>query len=163
RRPFQGESYSALLQEILNVEPPALESLNPTVPTAVVRVIHKMLQKNLERRYQKIGDARGDLETVIEDMALLRGKDLLREYVRDVLMGRRLTRYLERGRAYESLGPPKVGEALHEFRCALFVDPGNAEARERVKHLEREWSRMEPEPEKSRPNDATMILDMDDT
>jgi len=42
RRPFQGESYSALLQEILNVEPPALESLNPTVPPAVVRVIHKI-------------------------------------------------------------------------------------------------------------------------
>jgi serine/threonine protein kinase len=167
RRPFQGDSYSSVLHEILNVNPPSLETLNPTVPRTVVGIIHKMLQKDVKRRYQRIAEVRGDLETVIEEMALTRGKDLLHEYVRepervrDVLLSRRLTRALERGRAYESLGTEKVGEALHEFRCALYVDPGNAEAKVRVKHLEREWKQLEAERERSRPADATMILDPD--
>src|SRR5262249_46487184 len=102
-RPFQGDSYSSVLRSILTVEPPPLDRLNPLVPREVVEIVHKMLQKDLTKRCKSIAEVRGDLDTVLEQMGLHRGRDLLREYaedpakVADVLTKRRLTKHLDQG------------------------------------------------------------------
>ena len=143
-RPFQGDSYSSVLREILTVEPRPLEDLNPLVPEAVVGFIHKCLQKDPTRRYQRIELLRGDLETVIEQMGLHRGHDLLADYAQDPMgvsdrfLAKRLTKHLDQGLYFENMGRGRIDDALREYQRALYLDPENATAREHLEKLERE-------------------------
>jgi tRNA A-37 threonylcarbamoyl transferase component Bud32 len=151
RRPFLGDTYSTVLREILTVEPPSIATLNPLLPDEVVDIVHKMLHKDASKRYQSSWIVRGDLETVIEQMGLHRGKDLLREYAAEpdrmgeVLRRKRLARHLDQGLYYENMGLGKIDDALREFRRVLHMEPGNAVAIEHLGKLEKERERLTAE------------------
>ena len=142
-RPFDGSSYTGVLNAILSVQPPRLREVNPLAPPELEALVQKMLQKEPEARYQKLSQARADLETVIERMGLLRAKDLLREYaqhpreVTESLREKQLRLALDRGRVLAAAGPDKIDEALQEFVKALYLEPHNAEAIEQRKKLDR--------------------------
>ncbi|MEO5989874.1 MAG: protein kinase [Candidatus Eisenbacteria bacterium] len=144
QRPFVGDSYSTVLRSILTIEPPDVTHFNPLVPEDVARIVRTMLQKDVSRRYATIAQVREELESIIEQMGLHRGKDLLREYalepqtVSDRWRGKRLARHLDQGLYYENMGLSKIDDALLEFRRVLHLDPGNATAREHLKKLERD-------------------------
>jgi serine/threonine protein kinase len=165
RRPFEGESYSAVLRSIITIDAPPLESMNPLVPHEVVTIVHKMLFKDAAKRYQKIETVRGDLETIIEQMGLHRGKDLLREYARepervnDVFRKRHLTRHLDQGLYLETMGLGKIDDAVIEFQRVLHIDPDHKLAREHLKKLEKE-ARVTKRPEP--PADGTLVLGPDE-
>src|SRR5690348_15129630 len=80
QRPFSGDSYSTVLRSILTVEPPDVTHFNPLAPDDVAQIVRGMLQKDVSKRYPTIAQVRQELEAVIEQLGLLRGKDLLREY-----------------------------------------------------------------------------------
>jgi serine/threonine protein kinase len=61
RRAFQGESFSTVISEVLQVVPPPPTRLNPSLPPAVESVINKALKKDRSRRYQHAADIRTDL------------------------------------------------------------------------------------------------------
>jgi hypothetical protein len=173
QRPFQGDSYSTVLRSILTVEPPPLEQMNPLVPDEVVALVHKMLQKDMSKRYQSIWIVRGDLETVIEQLGLHRGKDLLREYVqepervREVFHKKHLSRHLDQGLYFENMGLGKIDDAAREFQRVLFLDPRNDVAREHLAKLENERKRLTAEAQgqpvpaapAAGPDDKTIVLE----
>ena len=144
QRPFSGDSYATVLRSILTFDPPEVTQFNPLVPEDVAAVVRKMLAKDVSKRYATISQAREDLEGVIEQLGLLRGKDLLKEYafepeaVGDRWRKKRLTRHLDQGMFFENMGLLKIDDALLEFRRALHLDPENAVARDHTKKLERE-------------------------
>ncbi len=144
QRPFLGDSYSTVLRSILTVEPPDVTHFNPLVPEDVARIVRTMLAKDVSRRYATIAQVREELESIIEQMGLHRGKDLLREYalepqtVSDRWRSKRLSRHLDQGLYFENMGLGKIDDALLEFRRVLHLDPGNATARDHVKKLERD-------------------------
>jgi len=148
QRPFMGDSYSTVLRSILTVEPPDVTHFNPLVPEEVARIVRTMLAKDVSRRYATIAQVREELESIIEQMGLHRGKDLLREYalepqtVSDRWRSKRLSRHLDQGLYFENMGLGKIDDALLEFRRVLHLDPGNATAREHVKKLERDRDAM---------------------
>lgn len=148
-RPFKGDSYSSVVHAIRTIEPPRLATLNPLVPDEVAEVIHRMLEKDLERRTPSVRIARRGLETVIERMGLHRGEDLLREYAREPIQvgqerrEKRLAAYLDRGIQLENA--EKIEEALGEFGRALHLDPKNKVAREHATLLERKRERLKRE------------------
>jgi tRNA A-37 threonylcarbamoyl transferase component Bud32 len=160
QRPFQGDSYSTVLRAILTVEPPPLEEFNPLVPAQAVQVVQRMLQKDTARRYQSIGQVRDDLETVIEEMGLLRASGLLREYARDpgtvgeMLRKKRLARHLDQGLYFENMGLGKIDDALLEFRRVLHLDADNKVAREHLKKLEKERQKILAE----RATEGTVVM-----
>jgi tRNA A-37 threonylcarbamoyl transferase component Bud32 len=165
KRPFQGDSYSTVLRAILTIEPPPLESFNPLVPEEVVKIIHRMLAKDVSKRAPSVATVRGDLESVVEQMGLHRGKDLLREYAQDpkrvgeVLRKKRLGRHLDQGLFFENMGLSKIDDALLEFRRVLFLEPENPTAREHLKKLERERERLLAEQKAQGGDDRTLLLD----
>ncbi len=144
QRPFVGDSYSTVLRSILTIEPPDVTHFNPLVPEDVARIVRTMLQKDVSRRYATIAQVREELESIIEQMGLHRGKDLLREYalepqtVSDRWRGKRLARHLDQGLYYENMGLSKIDDALLEFRRVLHLDPANSTARDHLKKLERD-------------------------
>jgi eukaryotic-like serine/threonine-protein kinase len=60
--PFQGETVSAVLDNVLHEKPRPLSDLNPAIPQKMERVIGKALDKSPERRYQTAGELRDDLK-----------------------------------------------------------------------------------------------------
>lgn len=60
--PFKGFYESALFYSILNEESEPITTLNPAVPTAMVAVVEKALQKNLRQRFQSMKELQAALQ-----------------------------------------------------------------------------------------------------
>jgi serine/threonine protein kinase len=61
QKAFRGDSITALIFKIITEEPPPLQSFDPTVPEAMVRIIAKALAKSPETRYQSGRELTEDL------------------------------------------------------------------------------------------------------
>jgi serine/threonine-protein kinase len=50
--PFQGDSLTELMYRIANEPARDIRALNPRLPPCVAEIVHKMLEKQPERRFQ---------------------------------------------------------------------------------------------------------------
>ena len=64
RPPFDGETALAVAVQHLKNEPKRLEALRPDLPEGLCRVVHKMLAKKPEDRYQRAIDLLKDLKSL---------------------------------------------------------------------------------------------------
>ena len=64
RPPFDGENALAIALQHLRSEPARLESVRPDIPSGLCRIVHKMLAKNPQDRFQKPADVLKDLRTL---------------------------------------------------------------------------------------------------
>lgn len=62
RLPFQGQDPLELVHCHIAKAPPPLRSLNPNVPGAIAAIVHKLMAKNAEDRYQSAVGLLADLE-----------------------------------------------------------------------------------------------------
>jgi serine/threonine protein kinase len=67
RRPFEGSTTMAVLNEIINKTPAPPGALNPEFPVALEPVLRKSLEKDRELRYQTAGDLVSDLKRLRRD------------------------------------------------------------------------------------------------
>jgi Tol biopolymer transport system component len=72
RRPFAGDSDAGLVSAILRDAPPPARSLRPELPDELDRVLARALEKDVERRYQRISDASADLRSLLGSAAATR-------------------------------------------------------------------------------------------
>ncbi len=56
-----------MLRAILTVEPPEVTHFNPLVPEEVAVIVRNMLQKDVSKRYETIGQARQELERLVSE------------------------------------------------------------------------------------------------
>jgi serine/threonine-protein kinase len=59
--PFQGDSMATLMYRIANEQPADIQQLRPDLPPCVSHIIHKALEKDRERRYQRGAEMAADL------------------------------------------------------------------------------------------------------
>lgn len=70
-RPFPGPTASALANQILQDAPARLSgSGNAIVPTELARIIHKLLEKTPESRYQTARELEVDLNNLVRDLEI---------------------------------------------------------------------------------------------
>ncbi len=62
--PFRGETVLSVALQHLSAEPRRLEHLRPDLPDGVSRVVHKMLAKDVKRRYANARELLHDLRSV---------------------------------------------------------------------------------------------------
>ena len=67
RPPFDGETALAIAVQHLHNEPPRLESVRPDIPSGLCRIVHKMLAKNPQDRFQKPADVLREIRTLAID------------------------------------------------------------------------------------------------
>ncbi|MBI5759919.1 MAG: serine/threonine protein kinase [Planctomycetales bacterium] len=65
--PFRGETALAVAMQHLNQEPDGLEALRPDLPPVLARIVHKMMAKDKELRYQSAQAVLSDLKRVTRD------------------------------------------------------------------------------------------------
>ncbi|MFN0020780.1 MAG: serine/threonine-protein kinase [Pirellulaceae bacterium] len=64
RPPFDGETALAIAIQHLKNEPTRLETLRPDIPSGLCRIVHQMLAKNPQDRFQKPADILKELRTL---------------------------------------------------------------------------------------------------
>jgi serine/threonine-protein kinase len=65
--PFRGETALAVAMQHLNQEPDPLESLRSDLPLMLCRIVHKMMAKDKEQRYQSAQAVLSDLKRVTRE------------------------------------------------------------------------------------------------
>jgi serine/threonine-protein kinase len=68
RKPFEGETVSDVIAEILKSEPPPLKEVLPELPSELQRIVSKALAKERGGRYQAIKDLELDLLSLMRKL-----------------------------------------------------------------------------------------------
>jgi serine/threonine-protein kinase len=64
RPPFDGDTALAIAMQHLRTDPPRLEAIRPDIPSGLCRIVHQMLAKNPQDRFQKPADVLKELRTL---------------------------------------------------------------------------------------------------
>ncbi len=67
RRPFMADSDVETMHQILNVNPPSVDEVNPDVPAELRRLIRRCLAKNPEQRLQSMKDLAIELREIVDE------------------------------------------------------------------------------------------------
>ena len=67
--PFQGEYEAALCYATLNENPPPIRSVRADVPLGFEKIIHRCLEKDKEKRYQRAQEIVADLQVVHREIS----------------------------------------------------------------------------------------------
>jgi eukaryotic-like serine/threonine-protein kinase len=132
QKPFKGKTLHSVLYQIISEPPDPVLTLNPEVPARLALVIHRMLKKDADGRYQTMDDVARDLRIVLPTLrrrglaAAVGSPDELRARAREALA---------RGRAH--LEGARFAQARTEIREALMLEPDNEEAAEMLWRAER--------------------------
>jgi serine/threonine protein kinase len=75
-KPFAAPELSGILYNVVNLVPPRVTDTNPSVPSAIARVVAKLLAKNAGERYATADEALAELDAVRDarDAALASGE-----------------------------------------------------------------------------------------
>src|SRR5215472_3526162 len=65
--PFAGATTAVTFHAILQLDPPPVSQLNPALPPKLQEIIDKLLEKDIDLRYQSAADLRGDLKRLKRD------------------------------------------------------------------------------------------------
>ncbi len=83
RRPFEGGSYSEVVDRVQSFDPPPPGALNPLVDADVEAVVSHMLAKRVEERYGSMGEVIADLEAIMKERGLRHDRRVLKDFYED--------------------------------------------------------------------------------
>ncbi|HEX5131005.1 MAG TPA: serine/threonine-protein kinase [Candidatus Krumholzibacteria bacterium] len=141
RKPFDGKTYSEVLEKIQTVEPVAIAEANPLIEPEFNRVVARMLAKNVSARYASAVALIADLEAAMEESNIARDRRRLAAYVKDPAgyetrnSEQVIAQCLSRGASFMQKGTDHLDEAMLEFRRILFLDPVNDRARKNLQTI----------------------------
>jgi serine/threonine protein kinase len=157
QKPFKGKTLHAVLYQIIQDSPDPVLTLNPELPARVAAVVHRMMEKDAEQRYQSMEKVGEDLREIHEALRRSRSRSALswepaalseegRAKVRDCLA---------RGRGHLEGG--RLQKAVAEMNEALALDPASDEAAEILWRALRKLQGGRSEPPPPDPKNAARV------
>ncbi len=132
KRPFEGASYSEVVDRIQNVEPTAVASFNPLVEEQFEHIVRRMLAKPLNARYAHASEIVMDLEEAMDQQGLRRDRRGLTEFFKDP-SGYTETMHAALLSRLGSEAPKGTDKnrnpGIRHYRKILYLNPGDDAAR----------------------------------
>ncbi len=156
KRPFDGSSYSEVIEKIQTQNVPPLSHENPLIQPDFEMIVARMLERDLSKRYASVAEVVSDWERAMEAFSINRDRRRLIRYLKDpdgyekAFSEKMVARCLSQGTYFLQKGESHIAEALTEFKRILYLDPTNERAR---KHLAKIMAEFHPE-------DSTVTLDV---
>lgn len=144
RKPFEGQSYSDVLEKIQTFEPSRVGIVNPLIPMELETVVKRCLEKSESARYKDAGELVLALEAAMASGQIARDRRQLAVYVKDparydaAFAERTINECLTRGADFMQQGRSHLEDAVLEYRRILFLDPGNERALANLDKLRQE-------------------------
>jgi len=141
RRPFDGTSYSEVVDRIQSFEPAAVSSINPMVETHVEAVVKRMMGKALSERYSNVSEPMLELEALMDRHALRRDRRTLAEFFSDpvgyteAVNQQILERLMGEAPGVNPRERSHKAAAVSHYRKVLYLDPNDDGARKTLKQL----------------------------
>jgi hypothetical protein len=142
RRPFDGGSYSEVVDHIQNQDPPLVSSFNPMVEAPFEQVVARMLRKRVDERYPHAAEVVMDLEQLMDRHAFRRDRRSLGEFFNDPIGYTEaanqvvLERLVGEQPAPIPSAPNQSRQAsINHYRKILYLDPGDEGARASLRRL----------------------------
>ena len=145
-KPFKGKTLHAVLFQIIQEDPDPVLTLNPELPTRLAAVVHRMLVKDPEKRYQSMDEVGGDLQAMHVALRRSRARSVLPQPPPPVgeEVRTRVREQVARGRAHFEGG--RLEEAVEAMTEALVLDPACEDAAEIVWRTLKKRQAGQPEP-----------------
>jgi len=145
-KPFKGKTLHAVLFQIIQEQPDPVLTLNPELPTRLAALVHRMLVKDPDKRYQSMDEVGRDLQEMHFALRRTRSRSVLPqapaaggEEVRS-----RVREHVAQGRAHFDAG--RLEQALDAMTEALVLDPACEDAAEVVWRALKKRQAGRPEP-----------------
>ncbi|MFQ5510282.1 MAG: protein kinase [Candidatus Krumholzibacteriia bacterium] len=145
KRPFEGKSYSEVLEKIQTHDVPSLTHKNPLIQPDFENIVARMLEKDVSRRYESIVDIITDVEKAMEKFEIKRDRRRLQRYMKDpeayekAYKDKMVARCLSQGTYFMQKGKTHITDAVQEFKRILYLDPTNDRARKHLARLMAEY------------------------
>lgn len=140
-KPFCGENYSSVIHEIITVKPPKPLEANPLINKEINDVIEKMLEKDLDHRYQEITEVSEIIHSYFKRNKVEVTRKQIGGFVSKPdalfkdLIERRKKKHFERGLYFMTLGYAKIDDAISEFTKVLHLAPDDGPAKKHLTEL----------------------------
>ena len=141
RRPFDGGSYSEVVDHIQNQEPPLVSSFNPMVEPPFDQLVARMLRKRVEERHPHVAEVVMDLEQLMDRHAFRRDRRSLGEFFADPVGYTEaanqvvLERLVGEQPATSSAPNQNRQASINHYRKILYLDPADEGARASLRRL----------------------------
>jgi serine/threonine protein kinase len=141
RKPFEGKTYSDVLEKIQTYAPPPVIQVNPVIEPDFAAIVARMLQKNDRDRYPNATALISDLEAAMEKSKISRDRRRLGSYIKNpdaydaAVVEKTVAHCLSRGTFFLQKGQHHLDDAALEFRRILFLDPNNERARKNLDRI----------------------------
>ena len=158
RKPFDGRTYSEVLEKIQTFSPAALTMANPLVAPDFEAIVRRALEKDERNRYANASELIADLEAAMEKHQIARDRRRLGVYVKDpaaydaAFAEKTIAHCLSRGAFFMQKGNTHLEDAVLEYRRILHLDPGHERARTMLAELR-------PPGEASSDGPPTLLID----
>jgi len=134
RKPFEGQSYSDVLEKIQTFDPACVATVNPLISPELDHLVKRCLEKDEHARYRHAGELVADLEAAMELNRVARDRRQLAAYAKDpgrydsAFAEKTITECLSRGAYFMQKGRSHLDDAVLEYRRVLFLDPSHERA-----------------------------------
>ena len=132
-KPFKGKTLHAVLFQIIQEQPDPVLTLNPELPTRLAAVVHRMLVKDPEKRYQSLDEVGRDLQEMHFSLRRTRSRSVLPQAPAAGGRGGTRARARARDAAAAPISTPDAStQAVEAMTEALVLDPACEDAAEVV-------------------------------
>jgi len=153
-KPFSGENYSSVIHEILTVTPPKPVEANPLISREINDIIEKMLEKELDKRYQDIAKVNEDITSYFKAKNIEISRKEIGGFISTPdeqfaeVVKERKAKHFEQGLYFLGLGGNRIDDAISEFSKVLHLDPDDDKAKKYLTDLRKKKAKQKVSPAK---------------
>jgi len=140
-KPFHGETYSSVIHAILTAPAAKPVEANPLVSEEISAVIEKMLQKDVDKRYQNVAQVSDAVYAYFKAQKTEVPSRQISMFISDPqnvaqsMMQKAKDLHLKRGLYYITLGKSNIDDAISELAKVQYLDPEDIQAKKHLAEL----------------------------